>query len=43
MLRKRTTGPGVTGPLGRSEPPVKEQVAPEWRITPPEGYGFALV
>lgn len=34
MLRKRTTGPGVSGPLGRSERPVKEQVPPEWRITP---------
>jgi hypothetical protein len=34
MHRKRTTGPGVSGPLGRSERPVKEQATPEWRITP---------
>jgi hypothetical protein len=34
MLRKRTTGPGVSGSLGRSERPVKEQVPAEWRITP---------
>jgi hypothetical protein len=34
MLRKRTTGPGVSGPLGRSERPVKAHVASEWRITP---------
>ena len=34
MLRKRTTGPGVSGPPGRSERPVKEKAPPEWRITP---------
>ena len=34
MLRKRTTGPGGSGPLGRSERPVKEQDPPEWKITP---------
>ena len=34
MLRKRTTGPGVSGPLGRSERPAKGKVPPEWRITP---------
>jgi hypothetical protein len=34
MLRKRTTGPGVSGPTSRSERPVKEKVWPEWRITP---------
>ena len=34
MHRKRTTGPGVSGPLGRSERPAKEKAPPEWRITP---------
>ena len=34
MLRKRTTGPGVSGPTDRPERPVKEKVWPEWRITP---------
>jgi hypothetical protein len=34
MLRKRTTGPGVSGPTGRSERPVKEKAPPEWQITP---------
>jgi hypothetical protein len=34
MLRKRTTGPGVSGSTGRPERPVKEDVLPEWRLTP---------
>jgi hypothetical protein len=34
MLRKRTTGPGVSGPTDRPERPVKEKVWPELRITP---------
>ena len=34
MLRKRITGPGVSGPTGRPERPVKDTVPPEWRITP---------
>ena len=34
MLRKRTTGPGVTGSTDRPERPVKEKARPEWRITP---------
>jgi hypothetical protein len=34
MHRKRTTGPGVSGPADRPERPVKEKVWPEWRITP---------
>jgi hypothetical protein len=34
LLRKRTTGPGVSGPTGRPERPVKEKAPPEWRITP---------
>ena len=34
MLRKRTTGPGVPGPTGRPERPVKGQFLPEWQMTP---------
>src|SRR3954465_14646916 len=34
MPRKRTTGPGVSGRMGRLERPVKAQVPPERRITP---------
>jgi hypothetical protein len=33
MLRKRTTGPGVSGSTGRPERPVKGQVLPEWQMT----------
>ena len=34
MLRKRTTGPGVSGPTDWPPWPVKEQDPPEWKITP---------
>jgi hypothetical protein len=33
MLRKRSTGPGVPGPTGQPERPVKGQVLPEWQMT----------
>ena len=33
MLRKRTTGSGVSGSTGRPQRPVNGQVLPEWQIT----------